>query len=208
MPATKQNTSLVRNTASRLTLNKGKSTRRRKTTRRNTTATALKTNRKRTVRSRRYRRNSASSGHGLFAVILSAGFGALIINLFDAGINRLAPQTSAGYRTLAKGVIGGGLLMFGSKLPAFARSYAPTVGGAFIFATALDLIATYAMPKILSLTGVSQQAAPVVVASQPAKAATGEMGMVHQLSNGDTVEVWEQPNYGGYGAQSSGYAYA
>jgi hypothetical protein len=196
-----------------LTLNKGKSTGRRRT-RRNTTTTAaaaLKTNRKRPVRSRRYRRNSASSGAGLFGVILSAGFGALVINLFDAAINRLAPQTSAGYRTLAKGVIGGGLLMFGGKLlPMFARKYAPTVGGAFIFATALDLVATYAMPKILSLTGVSQaaQSAPVVVASQPAKAASGEMGMVHQLSNGDVVEVWEQPSYGGYGARQAGYSYA
>jgi hypothetical protein len=189
----KQNTSLVRNTASRLTLNKGKTTRRRKSSHRRNTTT-LKANRASQVRSRRrYRRNSAASATaGLFA----AFSGALIINLFDALVNRVAPQTSGTHRMIGK--FGAGFLIgaYGNKLP-LVRGFAPIISNSLYIAGALDLVGTYIMPHVL---GFISPAAPVVVASTPVKLATGEMGMAHTLSDGNVVEVYDdqmpQGNYG------------
>jgi hypothetical protein len=194
MAAAKQNTSLVRNTASRVTLGRGKSTGR-KTTARRTTA---KRNPARQVPSRRkYRRNTARSGAmNLVTTVFGAVLGAFIINLFDFGVNRLAPSTSAGIRTGVKGAVGAGLLMFGNKLP-FGRSYAPMVGGAFILAAALDGVATYLMPAVTNLISP----APAIVSSTQGVTSTGELGMIHRDSQGNVYEVINQP----IGQYSDGY---
>lgn len=187
---TKNNTSLMRNPASRRTLGKGNSTAR-KTTARKTTA---KRNPTKQVRSRRYRRNSASAGAmSLVTTVFGAVLGALIINLFDLGVNRLAPSTSAGIRTGVKGAIGASLLLFGKKLPA-GRQYAPVVGGAFLLAAALDGVGTYLMPTI---TGLLPAAQPTVVAQTTGVTSTGEMGQIYQMSDGNIYEIPNQtlPQY-------------
>lgn len=183
MTQAKKNTSLVRNPASRMTLGSKK----RKTTARKTTSRSRR-NPTKQVRVRRYRRNTAATGAmSLVTTVFGAVVGALIINLFDFGVNRLAPSTSAGIRTGVKGAVGAGLLMFGNKLP-FGRSYAPMVGGAFVLAAALDGVATYLMPAITNLISPGT-AQPQVVASKTGVTSTGEMGMIHQLSDGGTIEV-------------------
>ena len=182
----KQNTSLVKNTASRVNL-KGNTTKRskkRKYTKRNP-AKQMRVRRK-------YRRNPVHAGAmSLITTVFGAVLGAFIINLFDFGVNRFAPMTGAGLRTGVKGAVGAGLLLFGNKLP-FGRSYAPMVGGAFVLAAALDGVATWLMP---TLTGwLAPSAAPAqIVSTTQGQTSTGEMGMIHRLSNGDTVEVINQP---------------
>ena len=187
----KKNTALVSNPAARITTNEVKANGTRKS-RGKKTGSRKSTNRrnpsKGQKRARRYRRNSGGAS-SLVSVVLSSAFGALIINLFDAAVNRLAPTTSAGYRTIAKGVIGIGLLMFGNKLPRFARSYAPVVGGAFIFAGALDVVSTYAMPKILGL--LPEPDAPQVVGTVQDKA-TGQLGTAIRMPDGSRAEVYVQ----------------
>lgn len=199
--AAKQNTSLMRNPASRVTLGRGKSTGR-KTAARKTTG---RRNPAKQVPSRRkYRRNTAATGAmSLVTTVFGAVLGALIINLFDLGVNRLAPSTSAGIRTGVKAGVGAGLLMFGNKLP-FGRSYAPVVGGAFLLAAALDGVATYLMPTVTKL--FSPASAPgQIVSSAPGVTSTGELGMIHTDSNGNTYEVIDQPlQYSdGYGSRPS-----
>lgn len=198
---TKKNTSLMQNPASRVTLGSKKTTATRKTT----SSRGRTTNRKNPttmVKKRRYRRNTAAAGAAaLFATAFGALLGAIGINFFDFGVNRLAPTTSAGIRTGVKAAIGTGLLLFGNKLP-FGRSYAPVIGGAFMLAASLDFVASYLMPTVTNLFAPSAPALQIT-SSAPGVTTTGEMGMIHQLANGGTLEVlpplqqfgngWNQP---------------
>ena len=202
MTVAKKNTSLVRNPASRMTLGKGKTTTRRKTRAHRNTTAAMKANSSKYVRSRRrYRRNSASSAT---AGLLAAFGGALVINGFDAVVNLIAPNSSGTIRMISKFGLGFLVSMYGNKLP-LVRGFAPIISTSLYIAGALDVVGTYVMPHVLGLLGQgTAAAAPVVVASQPVTdPTTGEMGMIHTFSNGDTATIYNQqiPTYSdGYGS--------
>jgi hypothetical protein len=194
--ATKPNTSLMKNPASRVNLGKGKQTAARKTA-------AKKPAAKGQARSKpRYARNTAAAQTmSLVTTVLGAVFGAFLINLFDYGVNRFLPTTGAGLRTGVKAAVGAGLLLFGKKLPV-GRSYAPMVGGAFILAAALDGVATYLMPGVINLIAPTA-AAPQIVSSQPGVTSSGEMGMIVRDSDGNT---WEIPDNNSYPQYNDGFA--
>lgn len=195
MATAKKNTALVKNTARQVTLkgNAAKSSTRRKTVRRNAA--------KKPVRSRRrYRKNVG--GTSVFGGALSAFGGALVINLFDLGVNKIFPNVSTTIRTGAKFGAGFLTLMYGSRI-SFLRSYAPMIGNALIFAGALDVVGTYLMPKVSELlnTGVSTltnaiSPAQVVSTTTAQDAKTGELGKGYYLNNGSYVEVF--PRQGRY----------
>jgi hypothetical protein len=205
---TKNNTSLVKNTARPIAL-KGNAprskSRTRRRTRRNTTETALTetaltANRaKRSVRSRRRYRRNASPGAATAGLIAAFG-GALVINSFDALINRVAPNTSGMLRTVGK--FGAGFLvgMYGNKLPVIGR-FAPVIRNSLYLAGALDVVGTYVMPKIFELID-SAKSQLLPGATTPAQTvidpATGQLGYQYQVGNGDVVQAFPQRGRAGY----------
>ncbi len=194
----KKNTSLAKNPAGRMTFGKGNTSGQKKA---GQSTGARKTPAKRNpaanpaTKKKTYKRNPANAGvMSLVTTGIGAAFVALLINLFDFGANRLAPDTGAGIRIGVKAVIGSGLLMFGNKLP-FGRSYAPMVGGGFVLASALDGIGTFVMPRILAWIDPANAPLTVVKSKPATNPDTGEMGAIHELSDGTQMQVWTKPAF-------------
>lgn len=194
MVTAKKNTSLVKNTAGKVTL-KGNAAK--------PTANAAKkkaTPAKKAVPSKRkpLRHNSAATAT---AGLLAAFAGAVVINGFDMLINRFAPNTSGMLRTVGK--FGAGFLvgMYGEKIP-LIKGFAPTIRNALYLAGALDVVGTYIMPKLTDLlsgglstiTNAISPAATVVATAPTTDKATGELGRAYTLSNGQTFEVYGSGN--------------
>jgi hypothetical protein len=195
--AKKKNTSLMRNPSTGGAAAKSNSSR--STTKKNTSARggAAKSNpskgRKKSSKkgkSRRYRRNPANQGIGIFKVL----GGAFAINFIDYSFSRIFPTLPAFARVAVKGGAGLTLLMFGNKIP-FVKKVSGLAGWAFVFAAALDGIGTWAMPYVVrwldptlsAMTGAVAGATGGAIPLGKAPAPTGELGMLYELPNGDQM---------------------
>lgn len=191
--ATKRNTSLVKNPARQVTL-KGNTAKRTNALTRNRSKKRAVVAKKQVRSKRRYRRNPAMGG--ALDGLLPALIGAVGINLFDLGVNTVAPNLSATIRTGAKFFAGFAFKAWGRRIPVIG-AYSGTIGNALYLAAGLDIVATYVMPSIAGLiatakTQVSGLLGNGAVQTGTATDGQGNIGAMYQLPNGQRVEVFRR----------------